>query len=97
MKKLISYIALFIPAVAFAQAQQSFTLKGKIDNAVPPAKVSLIYSLGANQVVDSAAISLGGFQLSGNTLFPVNATLVLDHKGVGLLKLDQTNADVLRF
>ncbi len=97
MRKIFLYIIIISPALVFAQAPQTFTVKAKIANAVPPAKAYLFYNLGANQVVDSATISLGGFEITGSILFPVNATLVLDHKGVGLQKLDQTNADVLRF
>ena len=96
MKKILFFIPFFLSALAFAQAPQTFTLKGKIANAVPPAKAYLFYNLGANQVVDSAAISLGSFEITGSILFPVNATLVLDHKGSGLQKLDQTSADMLQ-
>ena len=97
MKRILLVIALCLPVTLFAQALQTFTLKAKIANAVPPAKAYLLYNLGANQVVDSAMVSLASFEITGSILFPVNATLVLDHKGVGLQKLDQTHADVLRF
>ncbi|OKS89565.1 TlpA disulfide reductase family protein [Mucilaginibacter polytrichastri] len=95
MKKIFFYIALFIPAISFAQAPQQFTIRGKIANAVPPAKVYLFYTLGANRMVDSSAISVGGFQISGTVLNPVNATLLYDHKGVGMEKLDNNSADMM--
>jgi peroxiredoxin len=95
MKKIFLYIALFLPAIAFAQTPQQFTIKGKIANAVPPAKVYLFYTLGANRMVDSCAISVGSFTITGTVLNPVNATLLYDHKGVGLEKLDNSSADML--
>jgi peroxiredoxin len=95
MRKLFCYIALFIPAVTFAQAPQPFTIKGKIANGTPAGKVYLFYSLGANRVVDSSAISVGAFTINGTVLNPVNAALVYDHKGIGLEKLDNTSADML--
>ena len=95
MKKIFFYIALFIPAITFAQAPQTFTIKGKIANGTPAGKVYLFYSLGANRVVDSSAISVGAFTINGTVLNPVNAALVYDHKGVGLEKLDNTSADML--
>ena len=95
MKKLLYAIAL-LPALAFAQEPQTFQLKGKIGNLNAPAKVYLAYQVGANKRVDSAAITNGSFTISGTVLSPTNASMLLDHKGTGLGKLDST-ADVLNF
>lgn len=85
-----------LPFIASAQAPQTFALKGKVGTLNAPAKAYLIYQLGANRVIDSTEIVNGSFELSGNLLNPTNAFLVVDHKGVGFEKLNET-ADVLTF
>ncbi|MEN0054395.1 MAG: TlpA disulfide reductase family protein [Mucilaginibacter sp.] len=92
MKKILFYIISMMPAMAFAQAgTDTFTINGKVGNLSAPAKVYLIYQLGSNNVIDSANVTNGAFTLTGTLLNPVNATLALDYKGIGLDKYVQQN------
>jgi peroxiredoxin len=91
MKKLFFCIAAMLPAIAFAQTSDTFTINGKLGTTGAPAKVYLIYQLGANNVVDSANVANGTFSFTGSLLNPVNATLALDYKGIGLAKYVQLN------
>jgi len=96
MKKIFLYLIAVFPLTAFAQEPQSFEIKSKIGDLNAPSRAYLLYQLGANKVVDSAIIAKGSFDFKGQILTPTNALLVIDHKGVGLEKLDST-ADVLSF
>jgi len=97
MKKIFLYVIVLFPVVVFAQDQpQPFVVKGKIGNLNAPAKAYLAYQVGANKVVDSAVITNGVFQFKGEVLNPSNASLLLDHKGTGLTKVDSTS-DILNF
>jgi len=96
MKKIFLYLIAVLPLTAFAQEPQSFEIKSKIGDLNAPSRAYLLYQLGANKVVDSAIIARGSFDFKGQILTPTNALLVIDHKGVGLEKLDST-ADVLSF
>ena len=91
MKKLFFCIAAVLPAMAFAQTSDTFTINGKLGTTGAPAKVYLIYQLGANNVVDSANVANGSFSFTGSVLNPVNATLAVDYKGIGLAKYVQQN------
>lgn len=94
MKKIFLYLLSLLPLLACAQIPQTFALKGKAGNLNAPARAYLLYQVGANHVVDSAAVVNGDFAFTGSILTPTNAYLLIDHKGVGLNKLDST-ADVL--
>ncbi|MDB5007467.1 MAG: hypothetical protein JWP45_1860 [Mucilaginibacter sp.] len=96
MRKLFLYILFALPFMAFAQQQDQFEIKGKIGKYNAPARVYLIYQLGANKVTDSAIITNGNFNFKGNVLNPGGALLIMDVKGVGLDRLD-TTADNLTF
>lgn len=96
MKKIFFYFIAFSPLLAFSQTPETFTIKGTVGHLNGPAKAYLIYQLGANRVVDSAQINNGNFDFKGQVLNPINAYLVVDHKGVGFDKLDSA-ADVLSF
>ena len=96
MKKILLYITLLLPVAAFAQEPETFVLKGKIGALNAPAKAYLAYQVGATKVIDSAVITNGSFSFTGKILNPTNASLLLDHKGTGLIKTDST-ADVLNF
>ncbi|MDB5139045.1 MAG: hypothetical protein JWR12_961 [Mucilaginibacter sp.] len=96
MRKLFLYILFALPFMAFAQQQDQFEIKGKIGKYNAPARVYLIYQLGANKVTDSAIITNGNFNFKGNVLNPGGALLIMDAKGVGLDRLD-TTADNLTF
>ncbi len=78
---------LLLPFAAQAQTPQTFTIKGKVGHLNTPARAYLYYQLGANKVLDSAAITNGSFQITGTVLFPINAGIVIDHQGVGIAKL----------
>jgi peroxiredoxin/ribosomal protein S15P/S13E len=92
MKKILFYIIAFLPVMAFSQTEGPFNIKGKVGNLSAPARVYLIYQVGANQVIDSAIITNGVFNLSGKILNPSAAIMVVDRNGIGLAKLD-TSAD----
>jgi len=94
MKRLFLSIAVLMPFVTFAQ--DPFVLKGKVGLLNYPARAYLAYQVGANKYVDSAAINNGDFIFKGTVLNPTNASLLIDHKGVGLARVDST-ADVLNF
>lgn len=96
MKKTVIYILSLLPLLAFSQSPETFTIKGKAGSLNAPARIYLLYQLGANHVVDSAIITNGSFNFTGKVLNPTNAYLVVDHKGVGFNRLDST-ADVLSF
>jgi thiol-disulfide isomerase/thioredoxin len=97
MKKLLFLLTVLLPLFAVAQVGGTFTIKGKAGNLNAPAQVYLLYQLGANKVADSSAVINGDFSFTGNTLNPVNAFLVMDHKGVGMAKLNEATADVFTF
>ena len=96
MKKIFLYIIALLPLAALAQDTETFVIKSKVGSLNAPAKAFLLYQLGANRVIDSAAITNGSFDFSGKVLNPTNAFLVIDRKGIGFSKLDST-ADVLSF
>ncbi len=89
MKKIFLYILALCPLITVAQSG-SFTIKAQVGHLNTPAKAYLLYQLGANKVLDSAAVSNGSFTFAGTLLNPVNAVIVMDPKGEGLAKLDQT-------
>lgn len=93
MKKLTLAAMLLAPVIVSAQTP-AFTLKGKVSNVNPPAKAYLNYRLDGKNVLDSVPVNNGTFQFTGSTASPVMAQLIIDHKGVGIAKLDRT-ADVL--
>jgi peroxiredoxin len=86
MKKFLFTIAAFLPALAFAQNGQPFTIKSKLTNITGPAKAYLVYYLGANSVTDSANVVNGEFSFDGVIMDPVTASLFIDHKPVGFEK-----------
>jgi len=94
MKRLFIFLLAALPAAAFAQDPQAFTLKGKVGSLNPPSRAYLAYQLGANKYVDSAVVTNGSFTFTGRLLNPTNASLLLDHTGAGLARVDST-ADVL--
>jgi len=94
MKRLFLLLLAALPIAAIAQDPQVFTLKGKIGNLNAPSRAYLAYQLGANKYVDSTNISNGAFVFTGRLLNPTNATLLIDHAGTGIEKVDST-ADLL--
>jgi peroxiredoxin len=96
MKRIFLYIIALLPFTVIAQTPQPFVINSKIGALNSPARAYLIYQLGANRQIDSAEINNGSFVFKGNIIYPVSAFLVIDHKGVGLTRLDST-ADALNF
>jgi peroxiredoxin len=94
MKKIVLFLLALLPAAVFAQDPQVFTLNGKVGSLNAPARAYLAYQLGANKYVDSAIVTNGSFTFTGRLLNPTNASLLLDHTGAGLARVDST-ADVL--
>lgn len=101
MKKVFVFIMALLPAMAFAQTpvetSGNFTVKAKVGHLNSPARAYLFYQVGANKVVDSALIVNGAFSFKGDVIDPNNATLVIDHAGTGIQKLDPKSADALGF
>lgn len=101
MKKVFVFFMALLPAMAFAQTpvetSGNFTIKAKVGNLNSPARAYLFYQVGANKVVDSALIVNGQFSFKGDVIDPNNATLVIDHAGTGIPKLDPKAADALGF
>lgn len=85
---------IFRQAPATAQANK-FTITGKIGTLGAPTKIYLAYRLGANKVLDSAFVTGGIFFLSGELLYPTNATLLLDHTGAGTNLTTDSKFDAL--
>jgi peroxiredoxin len=85
-----------LPVFAFAQDPQAFSIKGKIGGLNAPARAYLIYQYGSNKVIDSAIITAGDYNFTGQIVNPSNAIMVIDHDGVGFDKLND-KADILRF
>jgi peroxiredoxin len=98
MKKLFLLAATFLPAILFAQTitPDLFTLTGHFKHLDTKARAYLLYQLGANKVIDSAAIVDGSFTFTGTLLYPANAYLVIDHKGEGFAKIS-SSPDLLNF
>jgi len=101
MKKVFVFLMALLPAMAFAQTPTettgNFTVKAKVGNLNSPARAYLFYQIGANKVVDSALIVNGSFSFKGDVIDPNNATLVIDHAGTGMAKIDPKSADALGF
>lgn len=96
MKKLLFFLVLSLPMLAFAQVPQPFNVTGKFGSL--NAKIYLGYQLGSSKILDSAQSVNGSFEFKGDLIYPSLAILIIDYKGVGSSKLDVgTNADKLIF
>jgi peroxiredoxin len=95
-KKLSAYILTLLPVMAMAQAPDTFTINGRLDDVKKPLKVYLNYPSGNQRILDSATLTNGNFQFNGKVAAPVGAILVLDHKGVGFKGVSKTD-DILNF
>jgi thiol-disulfide isomerase/thioredoxin len=82
MKKIMIIILLLTPIVLMAQ-KGLFTLKGQIGKVNAPAKIYLSYRIGNLNVVDSATLQNGTFELKGSITAPKMATLSLNYTGSG--------------
>ncbi|RYU89292.1 AhpC/TSA family protein [Mucilaginibacter terrigena] len=90
MKKFLFAIAAFLPALAFAQNAQQYTVKTRLSTIKGPAKAYLVYYIGANNIIDSADVVNGEFSFEGVVMEPLTASLFIDHNNMGLKKyIDQ--------
>lgn len=64
----------------FASGQNSFHLQGKLENIRDAGKVFLYYSGPEGSVTDSAVVTDGRYQFSGNVVEPVLGLLLLRYK-----------------
>jgi peroxiredoxin len=87
MKKLTLLLLAAMPVITFAQ--EKYVIKGNVANVAAPAKIFLTYTQDGQHVADSVAITNGSFQFSGSVNDITNATLLLDHKGIGLMNIDR--------
>ena len=102
MKKILVFLTALLPVAAFAQTPDAtstgnFTIKANVGKLNAPARAYLFYQLGANKVVDSVQIINGAFSFKGDVTDPNRATLVIDHIGGGIAKLDPKTADATSF
>lgn len=74
------------PFLAAAQTD-AYTLKGKVGSLNPPTKAFLLRRVNGQDQADSVALIAGTFEFKGNIQSAEQALLLLDHKGIGLLKL----------
>lgn len=96
LKKLFLLAAACLPLAVSAQTPETFTVNGKLSHITQPLKAYLVYQYGATNLIDSAILVDGSFQFTGKVLFPVNAVMALDHKGVGFSHLNGKD-DILSF
>jgi peroxiredoxin len=89
MKKFLLGMLALSPLMAAAQ-YNNFAIQGKAGKLDAPAKVYLVYQLGANNVVDSSDVTVGNFLFNGKILNPVGASLFLDKSGKGFANFIQT-------
>lgn len=74
----------------------NYEIQGKIGNVNAPAKAFLVYVKGSSYQIDSMLMKNGAFMFRGSVENPLKATLILDHSGIDLGKMDATQpADVL--
>jgi peroxiredoxin len=67
-----------VQAQAAAPATYPYRIQGQLGQFNPPAKV---YLVNGPQLLDSASLQQGRFELRGTTPFPCSATLVLERQG----------------
>ena len=78
MKNCLLSCLLLMPVLAIAQAPAPYVVKGKVGNLNAPAKMYLVYG---PQVLDSATLQNGQFELRGSNGWPHSAELVLERQG----------------
>ncbi len=87
MKKILFLMLSASPFLANAQTA-NYDLKGKIGSLNMPAKAYLLRRINGQDQADSVALVAGVFEFKGNIQGPEQALLLLDHAGVGLVKLE---------
>jgi hypothetical protein len=78
MKKHLLGALLLAPGLSFAQAPAPYVVTGKVAQLNAPAKIYLVYG---PQVLDSATLKNGQFELHGSNGWPHSAELVLERQG----------------
>jgi hypothetical protein len=78
MKSYLLSCLLLTPVLALAQAPAPYLVKGKIGTLNAPAKIYLVYG---PQVLDSATLKNGSFELRGSNGWPHSAEVVLERRG----------------
>ncbi len=77
MKKIAFAFTLIFPALLSVQAQQKFTIDGKLTGLKEPAKIMLSYGSGERFIEDSVLSKDGRFVFRGEIDEPTQATLAL--------------------
>ncbi len=77
MKNKISCCILLICTIMSVQAQQKFTIEGKLSGLKDPVKIMLNYREDGKMVTDSVMITKGNFVFRGTLNFPVLASLAV--------------------
>lgn len=78
MKKHLLSLCLLAPGIARAQTPPLYLVKGQVGHLNAPAKIYLVYG---PQVLDSATLKDGNFELRGSNGWPHSAELVLERQG----------------
>lgn len=78
MKKCLLGLLLLLPGLASAQTTPLYLVKGQVGHLNAPAKIYLVYG---PQVLDSATLKNGQFELRGSNGWPHSAELVLERQG----------------
>ncbi|GAA4805014.1 TlpA disulfide reductase family protein [Olivibacter ginsenosidimutans] len=86
MKNIIFSALLALPFLA--NAQQAYTVKGKVGNLSAPATAYLSYRQEGGNQLDSTKIINGSFTFSGSVEDPTNAVVVIAHKGEPVMQLE---------
>jgi peroxiredoxin len=95
MKKTILIIAalcMHFSGKLMAQAP-GFTITGNMSQSAKASKVYLLYQFEGQKYVDSATVVNRQFEIKGAWKSLLLATLIMDHKGVGLKRLFKTPVD----
>ncbi|MGI4760438.1 MAG: DUF4369 domain-containing protein [Janthinobacterium lividum] len=78
MPKYLLGLLLLVPGLASAQTTPLYLVKGQVGHLNAPAKIYLVYG---PQVLDSATLKNGQFELRGSNGWPHSAELVLERQG----------------
>jgi peroxiredoxin len=95
-KTSLLYISLLLPAVAWDQTPEAFTINGRLNNVNKPFKAYLGYMFNGQKMLDSATLVNGIFRFTGKVGAPTSALMVVDRKGSGFKGFNKTD-DVLNF
>jgi thiol-disulfide isomerase/thioredoxin len=77
MNKIILICSVFLCIALTLQAQQKFTIAGKLTELKEPQKITLTYGTGKKVITDTTTVINGAFSFSGKVQYPVKASLSL--------------------